>query len=402
MTVEIKTLQRFEAFAGFSDEELAQVAALCREELYEEGQVVAVEGQPSEKLFLILEGKVSLEKLVQLGRSGSARRATVGVVGPDGVVGWSSVIAPYVYTSTGVCVEPLHALTLNGQEVRQFIAQHPASGVAFLEVIAATISSRLHNTTSTLTYFLSIISHELKSPLAAIENYLQVMLGGFAGPLTDKQQRMLERCTLRVNDLRSLITDIVDLARMRPEQIQADFEWLDPAEPGTQAIEDIRLAASQKGIEIRIQAPAELQPLVAARRRLRQVFSNLLSNAVKFSPEGGTIILRAEDEPDRLVVEVMDEGIGIPADEQPFLFEDFFRGRNAEEAAGFGLGLSIAKKIVEAHRGQIWVESPYAEGKPGSKFTVVIPRDLATPDMKRQERATRRKTAPSGAGREEA
>jgi signal transduction histidine kinase len=391
MTVEIETLRRFGPFASFSDEELAEIAALCREESYGEGDVIAVEGRPAEKMFLVLEGKLSLEKLVQLGRSGSARRATVGFVGPDGIAGWSSIIAPYTYTSTGVCVEPLHVLTLSGQEVRRFLTDHPASGVTFLESIAEIIASRLQNATTTLTYFLSIISHELKSPLAAIENYLQVLLGGFAGPLSERQQRMLERCTLRVNDLRALITDIVDLARMNPDQIQADFELLDPSEPGTQALEDVRLAASQKGVKIQVDAPPQFQPIVAARRRLRQVFSNLLANAVKFSPPGGTVILRAWDEPDRLVVEVMDEGIGIPADEQELVFEDFFRSRNAEEFAGSGLGLSIAKKIVEAHHGKIWVESPYAEGKSGSRFTVVIPRNLSTPDMKRQERAARRK-----------
>lgn len=401
MTAKIEILRRFEAFAGFSDEELAEVVVLCQEESYEEGDILLVEGEPAERLFLILEGKVSLEKSVQLGRSGSARQATVGVVEPDGVIGWSSIIAPYIYTSTGVCLEPLHALALNGQEVRRFVASHPASGMVFLDAIASTISSRLHNTLSTLTYFLSIISHELKSPLAAIENYLQVMLGGFAGPLTDRQQRMLERSVLRVNDLRALITDIVDLARMRPEQIQADFEWLDPAEAGTQAIEDVRLAAFQKEVEIQVQAPPKFQPLVAARRRLRQVFSNLLANAVKFSPDGGVVILHAWDEPDRLVAEVMDEGVGIPADEQTLVFEDFFRSRNVEEVAGSGLGLSIAKKIVEAHEGEIWVESPYAEGKPGAKFTVVIPRGLATSDMRRRDRVARQETAPSVSRREE-
>ncbi len=400
MTVEIETLRRFGPFASFSDEELAEIAALCREESYGEGDVIAVEGRPAEKMFLILEGKLSLEKLVQLGRSGSSRRATVGFVGPDGIAGWSSIISPYTYTSTGVCVEPLHVLTLSGQEVRRFLADHPASGVAFLESIAEIIASRLHNATTTLTYFLSIISHELKSPLAAIENYLQVLLGGFAGPLNERQQRMLERCTLRVNDLRALITDIVDLARMNPDQIQADFTVLDPYEIATQALEDVRLAAAQKEISIQVDTSPQLQPIVAAPRRLRQVFSNLLSNAVKFSPDGGMVILRVKDEPERLVVEVMDEGIGIPADEQQLVFEDFFRSRNAEGIAGAGLGLSIAKKIVEAHQGKIWVESPYAEGKSGTRFTVVIPRDLATLEMKR--RAARQRKASADARKEEA
>jgi signal transduction histidine kinase len=101
------------------------------------------------------------------------------------------------------------------------------------------------------------------------------------------------------------------------------------------------------------------------------------------------VILRARDEAENLVVEVLDQGPGIPAEEQPLIFEDFFRGRNAGQASGSGLGLSIAKKIVEAHRGEIWVESPYAEGRSGTRFTVTIPRNLATPHMRRRDWATR-------------
>jgi signal transduction histidine kinase len=393
MADKAEILRRFEIFAGFSDEEIVEIARLCHEESFAEGDVLFDEGESAEKLFLFLAGKVSLETKVQLGRSGSARRATVSVVGPSQVAGWSSLIAPHQYTSTGVCVEPGRALVLKGEEVRQFIYRHPASGLLFMDVIASTISSRLRDSTTTLTYFLSVISHELKSPLAAVENYLQVMLGGFTGELTAKQRRMLERCVLRVIDLRGLISDILDLARMRPEQIQADFEWIDPSEPGTQAIEDVRLAASQRGIELQVDAPAEFRQIVAARRRLRQLFTNLLSNAIKFSPEGGTVILRARDEAENLVVEVLDQGPGIPAEELPLIFEDFFRGRNAGEVSGSGLGLSIAKKIVEAHHGAIWAESPYAEAKSGAKFTATIPRNLATPAMRRRDWATRQEAA---------
>jgi signal transduction histidine kinase len=390
MTDKVAILRRFEIFAGFSDDEIVEIAALCREETCSEGDILFAEGETAEKLFLFLEGKMSLETKVQLGRSGSARRATVSVVGPSQVIGWSSLIAPHQYTSTAVCLEPGRALVLMGEDVREFIYRHPASGLLFLDAIASTISSRLRNSTTTLTYFLSIISHELKSPLAAVENYLQVMLGGFTGELTAKQRRMLERCVLRVIDLRGLISDILDLARMRPEQIQADFEWIDPSEPGTQAIEDVRLAASQRGVELQVDAPAEFRQIVAARRRLRQLLTNLLSNAVKFSPQGGVVVLRAREEPENLVIEVLDQGPGIPAEEQPLIFEDFFRGRNAGQVSGSGLGLSIAKKIVEAHHGAIWVESPYIEGRSGSKFTVTIPRNLATPDMRRRDWATRR------------
>ena len=321
MTARVEVLSSFDIFAGFSDLELAEIFELCQEKSFVEGSIIFVEEETAERLFLIFEGQVSLEKKVQLGRSGSARQATVSVLGPGRVAGWSSLITPHSYTSTGVCLGPSRALVLKGQDIRHYVARNPSAGLLFMDAIASTISSRLRNSTTTLTYFLSIISHELKSPLAAVENYLQVMLGGFTGDLTEQQRHMLERSVLRVADLRGLINDILDLARMRPEQIQADFEWLDPHEPCAQAIEDVRLAASQQGVDLRVDAPAEFRRIVGAHRRLRQLLSNLLSNAVKFSPDAGVVTLRARDEPERLVLEVFDQGPGIPAEEQTKIFD---------------------------------------------------------------------------------
>jgi signal transduction histidine kinase len=111
----------------------------------------------------------------------------------------------------------------------------------------------------------------------------------------------------------------------------------------------------------------------------------LLNNAIKFSPSGSTVTLRSWDTEDELWIEVSDEGIGIPPEDQVHIFEDFFRARNAGDVGGAGLGLSIAKKIVDAHQGRIWLESPYeggqepSESKSGTKFTVVLPRNLPLP-----------------------
>jgi signal transduction histidine kinase len=167
---------------------------------------------------------------------------------------------------------------------------------------------------------------------------------------------------------------------MQPEQIRADFELVDPMEIGAEAIEEIRLAATQKNVLLKAAGQTEYTPIVAARRRLRQVVSNLLANAVKFSPENSTVTLRANEVDDKLVIEVMDEGIGIPVEDQGQIFEDFFRGSNVDDVGGTGLGLSIAMKIVDAHDGTIEVDSPYLPDKPGTKFTVTIPRSLPLPD----------------------
>ncbi len=391
MSVKPGELLQFELLAGFTDEELAEVAKLCGRQHYDVGAKLFEEGGTADKLYLVLEGKVSLEKKVQLGRSGSSRPATVSIQGSGKAIGWSSLVEPRVYTMTGICIEPATLLVVDGDDMRRFLARDPQCGLKLMTAIARLVRGRMEATTHTLTYFLSIIAHELKSPLAAIENYLEVMVGGFAGELTDKQRRMLQRSALRVKELRSLINGILDLARMRPEDIQADFESFDPGETIAEAVEDVQIAAQEAGIRVEVEVPSRLQPIVAARRRLRQVYSNLLSNAIKFSAQGGVVTLRSWDEPDHLVTEVLDEGVGIPADDQQHIFEDFFRAQNVGEAGGSGLGLSIVKKIIETHGGRISFESPRAGGKRGTVFTVVIPRDqpMRAVNQKRRNPAQR-------------
>jgi signal transduction histidine kinase len=383
--IEIERLKRSDLFAELTDAELAEVAQFCREETHQENDVLLTEDAPAERLYLVEQGKLALEKKIQLGKRATARAATVGYVEPGSVAGWSALVRPYLYTSTALCLEPTRVIAIDGVRLREYLQQHPAVGFKVLGMLVSLVATRYRSAMDTLTYFLSIVSHELRAPLAAIENYLQVMLDGLAGELTDKQQHMLKRSSLRVKDLRSLIGDLVDLARMRPEQIQADFEWFDPGEVGTESYEDVRLAAAEKNIKIKIVPPPRFEKIVGARRRMRQVFTNLLSNAVKFSPEGSTVTFRAWYEADALYFQVEDEGVGIPPEDLPHIFEDFYRADNVGDAPGTGLGLSLAKKIMDAHGGAIRVTSPYAEDKTGAQFTVVIPRNLQTPAMRRQQ-----------------
>ncbi len=361
-----------------------EISRLAKQEEHPEGTVLFQEGATAHQLYLILDGKISLEMLVQLGSTGTPRRAALNIAGPGNAVGWSSIVPPYLYTSSGVCIEDVNLLTLPGEDIRSYITEHPDIGCAIYQRTASLIRGRMSNATSMLMYFLFIVSHELKRPLAAVENYLQILSGGYAGELSPKQTHLIERSTLRIADLRNLISDILDFARMQPEQIRADFESLDPTELGAEAIEEVRLAASEKNVQLKVIGPTEYRPIVVARRRLRQVIANILANAVKFSPEGSTVTLTAHDTPKALVIEVMDEGIGIPDDEQEHIFDDFFRASNVGEFRGAGLGLSIAYKIIEAHEGSIEVKSPYEKAKPGTKFTITIPRTLPLPGQSRK------------------
>jgi signal transduction histidine kinase len=122
-----------------------------------------------------------------------------------------------------------------------------------------------------------------------------------------------------------------------------------------------------------VEVPEGLPVIHAAPHRLRQVLNNLLSNAIKFTPSEGLITISVEDKRDYLQVVVMDTGAGITSEDLPYVFDEFFRGRNVERT-GAGLGLSIAKKIVEAHGGKIWAESPCTADGEGSKFTFILPK----------------------------
>lgn len=221
------------------------------------------------------------------------------------------------------------------------------------------------------TYFLGMVSHDLKAPLVAIESYLQVILGGFAGEINEEQREMLDRSSRRIEEMLNLIGDLLDVSRIEAGQIAKEFKAMSLSEVVDGSLEDVRAMAEERGVNLRVEMPEELPVIHAAPHRLRQVLNNLLTNAVKFTPPEGLITLGVEDKEGHLQVEVLDTGAGISPEDLPHIFDEFFHGRDMERA-GAGLGLSIAKKIVEAHGGKIWVESPCNTAGEGSKFTFTV------------------------------
>jgi signal transduction histidine kinase len=386
LSIIAERLGHAEVFSDLNDQDLLAIAEFCHEELRNENETILAEDQPASRLYVVERGKLALEKKIQIGRHSTPRNATIGYVEPGKIAGFSALTSPHIYSTSAICIEPTRLIVVDGDKLRTFIDAHPEAGLTIMHHLASLVADRYRQATNTLTYFLSIVSHELRSPLAAIENYLQTMYSGYAGELNPKQERMIHRSILRITDLRALIGDVVDLARMRPEQIQADFEWFDPGEVGTESIEDARLTAAEKDIRLIVEPPPRFEPIVGARRRMRQVFTNLLNNAIKFSPPETSVIFRARYEPEAVIFEVQDEGPGIPPEDLPFIFTDFFRASNVGETVGAGLGLSIAQKIIEAHEGHIFVKNLTDNGGPnGTLFTVVIPRNLKTPEMRRRE-----------------
>jgi two-component system NtrC family sensor kinase len=216
--------------------------------------------------------------------------------------------------------------------------------------------------------FVATVSHDLRSPLTAILGYAELI--GRAGPVNAQQADFIGRITNSVQAITSLISDLLDLGR-----IEAGF---DAQKEATHlplvvryAVEGLRQAAVEKGVELAVEVPDSLPSVWANPPRLRQMLANLIDNAVKFTPAGGLVQVRAQCEDGQVVIRVRDSGIGIPAAEQQYVFDRFFRASNSQPASsGAGLGLTIVKSIVEDHGGRVWLESA---PETGTTFSVVLP-----------------------------
>jgi len=220
--------------------------------------------------------------------------------------------------------------------------------------------------------FLGIAAHDLKAPLTAIQGFLWVMLGGYSGEITDKQRHMLERSTRRIKELLNLISDLLDIPRIETGQVVQEMKESSLRQIIKRSCDDLRDQAREKGVNLKVDLPQSLPKIRCSSPRLQQVITNLVSNAINYTPEG-VVTIRATERSKDIQVEVMDTGIGIPPQDLPRLFEDFFRASNVE-TKGTGLGLSIAKRIIEAHGGSIQAESPCPENNTGSKFTFTLPK----------------------------
>ena len=370
----IKEILRLsDLFLGLSSEELDKVILLCRREVYEVGVVIFPEGAPCNTIYIVESGKVALEMNFHISRVGE-ESATITVVSQAGCLCCSGLIDPYILTATGRTLEQSEVIALNTEKLVALLKENSEIGYKVMRNAAMISAGRLEHTRDTLGNILSVIFHDLKSPLAAIESYHRVMLGGFAGELNDEQKNMLQRGSKRVSELRELLSNIMDVSRVDTKDLVMNKISLEKVI--MDCVEIIQPLAEEKGLQLKAEVAEGLHPVYGDRERLKQVVLNLLSDGVKFTPHGGMVTVTAKDGVGYTQVEVADTGIGIPAEELPKIFDDFYRGLNLAEK-GSGLGLSIAKRIVEAHRGKIWVVSPYPGSDKGTKFIFTLPNDLA-------------------------
>jgi two-component system NtrC family sensor kinase len=216
--------------------------------------------------------------------------------------------------------------------------------------------------------FVTTVSHDLRSPLTAILGYVELI--DRAGELTSEQKDFLRRVRISVEQIAELVTDLLDLGRIEAG-LDTGMEDTPLSVLAHYAVQGLLAQAKEKGVELDIHIEEELPLVHGDPIRLRQMIGNLLENAIKYTPAGGKVRLETHEEDDQLILRIADTGVGIPARDQPYLFDKFFRASNVpRDVSGTGLGLSIVKSIVEQHQGRIWVESQVGEG---ATFTLVLP-----------------------------
>ena len=220
--------------------------------------------------------------------------------------------------------------------------------------------------------FVSVASHELRTPMTSVKTSLSLLLAGAAGPRDASARELLEIAVRNADRMIRLINDLLDLSRLEAGRMEFQLEPVPLADGVAAGLETVAAFAQEQGVTVATEPPAEPQVVLGVRDRLVQVIVNLVSNAIKFSPRGGRVTVRWWSENGFAVTEVADQGPGIPADQLQAVFEPFRQldSSTTREHGGAGLGLAISQGIVDALGGKLWAESVLGAG---SRFFVRLP-----------------------------
>ena len=230
---------------------------------------------------------------------------------------------------------------------------------------------KLKETTEIKSQFISIVSHELRTPLTCIKEGVAIVLDGVAGEINEKQKHFLDLANRNINRLAMLVNDVLDFQKLDSGKMKLNPQENNVRQIAEEIYETMAISAKNKGLELSLELDENLPKVTLDRDRIIQVLTNLVGNAIKFTPQGGQVRLSFQKQDNELVTRVSDTGVGIPKEDLPKIFEQFYRvQREGEEIKGTGLGLAIVKKIVLLHGGRIEVES---EPDRGSTFSVFLP-----------------------------
>jgi PAS domain S-box-containing protein len=226
------------------------------------------------------------------------------------------------------------------------------------------------------TEFVANVSHELRTPMTSIKGYVEIMLMGAAGEVNDQQRRFLGIVKSNTERLNVLVNDLLDVSRIEAGRVRLNLSSVDMRHVAEDVISDLirRSREENKPIHFSLESPEKLPLIRGDAERVRQILMHLVSNGYNYTPENGNVSVLITVQGGEIQVDVHDSGIGISSEERPRIFERFYRGNDSLvlATAGNGLGLTLAKTLVEMHHGRIWFESSGETGK-GTTFSFALP-----------------------------
>jgi signal transduction histidine kinase len=217
------------------------------------------------------------------------------------------------------------------------------------------------------------LTHELRSPLAAIQNSLDMILQGYAANDPKLQDEMLDLARDRATTMMARVNDFMRLGAVQHAEIERKVQPVQLLDVVWRLVPEMRVKAKWRAVDFQVDVPESLPLVRGTHEDMEHLVSNLANNAIKYTEPGGTVILALKEEDDIVLGIVEDTGIGIAPEDLPRIFEDFYRSEHAKgmDAYGTGLGLSIAKRVVDLYGGQLDVESQLGRG---SKFSFRFPK----------------------------
>lgn len=238
----------------------------------------------------------------------------------------------------------------------------------------ASALEEVQSISKTKSEFISAVSHELRTPLTSIKGYASLLMTGKLGEIPDQVKQRLDKINTHSDNLVKLINDLLDIARIESGRVEMNFEKCNLSDIIENVHDLLTPQMKDKGINWKSDVAKEIPEMMLDSNQVERVFINLVSNAIKFTPENGTISVNATIEDDVVTAQVSDTGIGISEEDIRRLFDEFYRVENKinQNVKGTGLGLALAKKIVEAHSGTIWITSQLNEG---TTFHFTLPLD---------------------------
>ena len=223
--------------------------------------------------------------------------------------------------------------------------------------------------------FISIASHQLRTPLTAIKGYGSMLLDNDFGEITNAKQRdAVQKMFISGNRLISLVENLLNISRIESGRLKFDFEPKQLSELAREVYDTLKKSAEDRGLYLKFIEPKKPLPLIVMDdEKIRQVLLNFMDNAIKYTKDGG-VTVSFEQKSDNLICRIADTGMGVGKEDQVHLFKKFSRGKDAFliNTEGTGLGLYVANMMIEAHQGKVWIESEGVEGK-GSKFCFSLP-----------------------------